>query len=46
MNKIALDVLEKFYEDGFWISEKMPYSQYKTAKQRLKLLDKDGYETK
>lgn len=55
MNKIALDVIDKYYTDGFWTSEltenktykiskkKLSEKQYKKAKKRLKLLDSDGY---
>ena len=55
MNKIALDVIDKYYTDGFWTSEqtengtykiskkKLTKKQYETAKKRLKLLDSDGY---
>lgn len=55
MNKIALDVIDKYYTDGFWTSEltenktykiskkKLSKKQYETAKKRLKLLDSDGY---
>ena len=55
MNKIAIDVIDKYYADGFWTSEitkngtykiskkKLSKEQYETAKKRLKLLDKDGY---
>ncbi len=55
MNKIALDVIDKYYIDGFWTSEptkngtykitkkKLSKKQYETAKKRLKLLDRDGY---
>lgn len=55
MNKIALDVIDKYYTDGFWTSEqtkngtykitkkKITEKQYATAKKRLKLLDSDGY---
>ena len=55
MNKIALDVIDKYYTDGFWTSEqtengtykisknKLTKKQYEAAKKRLKLLDSDGY---
>lgn len=55
MNEIALDVIEKYYTDGFWISkptsnnkykisrEKLTDLQYKAMKERLKLLNKNGY---
>ena len=55
MNKIAIDVIDKYYADGFWTSEitkngtykiskkKLSKEQYETAKKSLKLLDKDGY---
>ncbi len=55
MNRIALDVIDRYYTEGFWISEytekgtykiskkKLSEKQYKTAKKRLELLDSDGY---
>ena len=55
MNEIALDVIEKYYTDGFWVSkptsnnkykicrEKLTDLQYKAIKERLKLLNKNGY---
>lgn len=56
MNEIALDVIEKYYTEGFWVSkltpnnkykiskEKLTDSQYKNMKASLKLLNKNGYK--
>ena len=56
MDKIALDVLDKYYTDGLWISkitknntytigkEKLSEKQYKKAKKLLGELGDDGYK--
>ena len=56
MNKIALDVIDKYYTDGFWVSkpignkkykitqEKLTEKQYKKIRDNLKRLNKNGYK--
>ncbi len=56
MNKIAIEVLEKYHTDGFWVSkltnngkyivlkEKLTDKQYKEIRNNLKMLDKNGYK--
>ena len=56
MNKIALDILDKYHSDGLWTSkvtknntfkiskEKLSEKQYKRAKKLLEELDDDGYK--
>ena len=56
MNKIALDVIDKYYTDGFWVSkhigngkykitrEKLTEKEYKKIKKNLECLNKNGFK--
>ena len=56
MNKIALDVIDKYHADGFWVSkpigngkyaitrEKLTDKQYKKIRDNIELLNKNGYK--